>query len=330
MIINNNYLHTYVITEHGMKDINEVNIGDKVYEYDTGELIEVENIVQSLEPIIRIDFSDGRMDYRVINETIPGNFKIKALEFKGLKDPLYPDPNLVGAIFTYADHSDEYVNLPMDMDQVNNLFSHKYHVKYANKIEKNKVYFANISTPDKILKWEEMFSHYDFYAKNKNVWDKIIPENYVYSSIKDRIQFIMGVFDMGYDFRRFGHNVAISHHNEDMLKVIQKILWSLGILSKIAYIPGWTDNDNQFHYYPYKRFYVLQLLGKDRNYPGLFYEREYIEKIITMEDILDRINRRYILKLINKKKYGESYISNLVFDKPRWFYTENYLPRLSK
>lgn len=330
MIINNNYLHTYVITEHGMKDINEVNIGDKVYEYDTGELIEVENIVQSLEPIIRIDFSDGRMDYRSMNESVPGNFKIKSLEFKGLRDPLYPDPNLAGAIFTYADHSDEYVNLPMDMDQVNNLFSHKYHVKYADKIEKNKVYFANISTPDKILKWEEMFPHYDFYAKYKNEWDRIIPEDYVYSSIKDRIQFIMGVFDMGYNYQRFGSNVSIAHHNEDMLKVIQKILWSLGILSRVAYIPGWTDDDNQFHYYPHKRFYVLQLLGKDRNYPGLFYEREYIEKIITMEDILDRINRRYILKLINKKKYGESYISNLVFDKPRWFYTENYLPRLSK
>ena len=330
MLTKNSYLHSYVITEHGMKEINEIEIGDKIYEYGTGKLIEVQNIIETLLPIKKLTFSDGRVDYRGIDERNPKDFKISALEFTGIKKPLYPDPNLAGAIFTYADHSDKYVNLPMDMDNVNNLFSHKYHVKYADKIDKNKVYFSNTCSPDEVLTWEQMFPDYDFYAKYKNEWDRIIPEDYVYSSIKDRIQFIIGVFDMGYNFRRFPNNVAIAHSNEDMLKVIQKILWSLGILSKISYAPGWTDEENQFHYHPYKRFYQLKLLGNNKTYAGLFYEREYIEKFIKREDILDNINKKYILKLINVKEYPQMFVKNLVFDKERWFYTEDYLPRLSK
>lgn len=327
----NNYIHTYCITEYGMKNIKEINIGDKVYEYETGELIEVQDIKRNADIINEVHYNDGRVNLIASFEKIPEDFNINALEFKGLKTPLYPDANLAGAIFMYADLENDFVNLPLDLVNINNLFANKYKVQYANKLDdKNTAYFSFIDTPDEVIKWKDLFSDYKFYSKEKNLWDPMIPTDYVYSSIKDRMQFVMGAFDMGYDSDRFNGQAAIFNTNEDMLKILQKILWSLGILSKVKYSPGWIDEDyDRFHYWKYKRFYELRLLDEKKNYPGMFYEIDNIDDIIIHDDWLYKFANNFKLKVTEVKKYKTGFIDNLVFDKPRYFYTEDYLPRLS-
>lgn len=316
------------ITENGIKNIDDINIGDKVYNYLNNELIEVKDIVEEFDIINEIKYNDNRILYIGENERIPKDFPIKSIQYINVQKPLLVDPTTAGALFIYGDQDDDELNFPLDLiDNIRVLFGANNKVKYAEKLGKNKVYFSYIDDI-KPIKWREFFK-YKFYATTKHFSDGIIPDEYLYSSLKDRTKFIMGIFDAGYNRYRFRHKVGICHHDEFKLRVVQRILWSLGILSDVKYIPGYKDENDIYRYYPHKRFFELSILDP-RRYPGLFYIRENIENIILFNDWVNNLRKEWYLQIINKKPLQRALIKNLVFDKQIYYYTGNFLPRSSK
>lgn len=139
----------------------------------------------------------------------------------------------------------------------------------------------------------------------------------------------MGVFDIGYNKTRFPDFVAIEHWDENRLKIIQRILWSLGIPSVIEYDPVYKDDDGVYHKYSYNRDFRLRILGKKSNYPGFFYDINELEYHIGEDSWMNKLEPQWIFKVVKSKKYCHGYMSNIVLDKPTWYYTANYLPRLS-
>lgn len=329
----NEYIETKIITHKGIINISEVNIGDKVYEYNTGKLLEVRGIKKSKDTeIFEVTFSDKRTSLRTHDEILPaGEIETKPLEFNHDKvvKPLYPDPYIAGALFIYGNHEDKYLSLPLDMDAANNEFANKYNLDYGNRLDHNIVYFSYSYTPNKLITWREFFKDYDFYAKTKKKSSPIIPNEYMYGSIKDRIQFIMGVFDLGYDKTRFPDFVAIQHWNEDMLKLVQKILWSLGVPSVVEYDPIYRDDERMIHKYLYNREYRLRILGDKSRWPGFFYDINKLEHFIIEDSWIKKLEPKWIFKVQSSKRYCHGFMNNIVLDKPSWYYTENYLPRLS-
>lgn len=171
MIGLNEYMHTNIITHKGIVSIANANIGDKVYEYNTGKMMEIRGIVKSkCTDILQVSFSDKRTDLRTHDELLPsGKIKLSPLEFNPgkIKDPLNPDPYISGALFIYGDYKSKYINLPLDMDEVNNEFAHKYNLDYASKLDENRVYFSFNHKPNDPITWSEFYPDYDFYAKSK-------------------------------------------------------------------------------------------------------------------------------------------------------------------
>lgn len=317
-------------TTRGIIPIDNIHIGDVVYEYKTGNEFSIENIIDSkIENIYRIKYNDGRILYSRESELSSYkniNTTPHPMEYNKNKiiNPLFPDPYIAGALLIYGDADDEYLNLPFDCDAVNNLFSHKYQLNYADRLSvTGKAYFRyNGNNGDDLITWKEFFpNNYTFFAKYKNDEHPLIPLEYQRSSIKDRIQFIRGVFDCGYKKNVFPYNCGIIHWNESNLLEVQKMLWSIGILSILSY------NTNVPKKYE-GRNYRLEIVGKYDGYPGFFYDIDTLERMIINDT---HEQNKFNLKIESIEWYTKTYMKNIVLSKPSIQYLiDNFLPRISE
>jgi hypothetical protein len=345
-----------VQTQRGTIAIEDINIGDMVYDYKTGKKIEVLDLeVTEKSDVYEIVYSDNRKGYYHYHEPIflgdgvsnictllkmhdksfmddpinpkiyRGNIKQYPIDYNldMLISPLSPDPYIAGALIIYGNYESEYINLPLDKDAANNLFAHKYQLNYAEKLDKNTVYFAyNGTSRTKVITWNEFFPLYNFYGKSKNKGDPIIPLEYLRASINDRWQFIRGVFDIGYSKYTFPDEIGISHSSRKNLRTVQDVLWSLGILSIINYNPNLRDiGDRVWH---------LTIVGEMDGYPGFFYNYDSIEHVIQNDTRVDKLHKDFILQIQLIRKYCKAYSTNLVLETPNAVYlTGDFLPRIS-
>lgn len=311
--------------------MKNARIGDIVYEYGTGHEFTIEKFIDSdIEDIYKIEYNDGRITFcRESELRLYKNMDVFPYYINYNKDRvinlLTPDPYIAGALLIYGDSSDEYVNLPFDSDAVNNLFSHKYQLNYGNKLSLDgKLYFTyNGDSVDKLITWKEFFpNNYTFFAKFKDDKHPLVPLEYQRASINNRKQFIRGVFDVGYNKEVFPDTCGILHEKMDNLLEVQKILWSLGILSIVTYntnLPVTCKGKN----------YRLEVVGGYDGYPGFFYNIDSIERMIIHGKHSGGTNFKLQIKSV--EWYSKTYMRNILLRKPYVHYLmDNFLPRISE
>jgi hypothetical protein len=338
-----------ILTERGIIPIEKTRAGDYVYEYNTGKRLEVKNIIDlDIDDIYEITFSDHRKSYSYFDDFVYlGNYTTTLKKFvrnisyvkdfgyenirygniiqfpieyekSKIKSPLTPDPYIAGVLLIYGNYNSKHINIPNNLNIPGFLFF-KYNLEYGSVFEENNMTFIkNKDASEKNITWEEFFPSYKFYAKSHDNNDPIIPDEYMFGSINDREQFIRGIFDIGSYLNTYKDFVGISHSEETMLKEVQKVLWSLGILSTISYNPNYETGNRVYH---------LKIEGQYENYPGLFYDINKIEKSIENR-FKYREDFKMNLKDIKWRCMG--YITNIVLEKPNMYYiTENFLPKIS-
>lgn len=346
----NEYIPIYVQSRKGIVPIDDLGYGDTVYEYGTGKELTVIDITgQEDDKIYNVEYTDGRSQiYRARDLLFTGNDiglvgdLSKRKEFPEIplmptelfrapvSRPLYPDPCIAGALIIFGRYDTPYINLPLDRSGVNQLFAHKYNLDYADKLEDNTTFYTyNSGDKSKPITWKEFFPYYDFYATSGMACSPLIPDEYTRASIIDRKKFIRGVFDIGYSPDMFPDNVGIVSTSEDRLGEVQKMLWSLGVLSKISYDPNLPLARG--------RNYRLDVIGEYDGYPGFFYDINNIRRHLRNDNIIKRPISDFKMKIssIGPVHHNGSYICrgymrNIVLNKPRALYvTDNFLPRVS-
>ena len=350
---NINYYHPInVLTQRGFVELKNVVPGDYVFEYGTSKLLKVIEVPQpSRELIHKVTFNDGReqylgnCDYLYTGKTIASILSISedtefgvieqyAIDYHNdVYKPLDPDAYLAGALLMYGDYEDEFINIPSYMNGINEVFSNKHSVEYGMEYlnNQNKMYFKYIGdSSNTTITWKKFFNNKNIYPITKDKSLPLIPDEYAHGSLKDRLQFIYGAVDMGYSIKLFPDGtVGIVNKSEDKLKEFQKILWSVGIVSKISYD---TNIDKV-----YKNNYKLEIYGNYQRYPGFTYLVSNIEHILEHDnEIISYIPQFFVsIKQISLMDYNgtenaHGYIGNLILEKPKALYiTDDFLPRVS-
>lgn len=344
MIGSRPYYPINILTNRGVVELKNIIPGDYVYEYKTGNLLKVIGIDEPCESLItHVIYNDKRIEYvRESDSIYTGNNIIESrfinsqtkftditqypIELKNRVTTLLdPDPYLAGAFLTYGIINDPYVNLPYYMTGINDVFSNKYSIEYASNSVglDGRVYFKYINDPSgKRITWKQLFGE-DIKL------DKLF-QKYLMSSIKNRTQFIRGIFDMGYSPALFRNNkIGVVCSSKTTLEMIQNILWSLGILSKVEY----DDFIDPYHNNKYK----LEIIDKHIGYPGFTYILENIEYLLDKDNQIISYEPQFTLKIRSNSSphTGGFYLSygtmgNLVLEKPKALYlTSQFLPRVS-
>lgn len=356
MIGLNSRIPVQIQTRNGIIPIEKATVGDIVYEYKSGKELEIKQIIQSdIDDVYKIKYTDGRISCHMYSDLVftgdiitdvktllnrdqyslkrnpehnsrsyVGNIVQYPMEYKyPISTPLFPDPYITGALLTYGEFNDPYINLPLDRRSADQLFAHKYHLNFADKLGNNKVYFRfDGNSGDQLITWNEFFPHYDIYATSRNSFSPMIPIEYTRASLNNRWQFIQGVFDIGYSIDMFPGSVGIAHINEIKLLEIQKMLLSIGVLSKISYDPNLPLAQG--------RNYRLDIIGKYDGYPGFFYDINNIERALLNDTRLIKHDPDFKLQMSSIEWLTMGYIYNIVLDQPNMLYmTDNFLPRVS-
>ena len=371
-----------VQTERGDVPIEQITVGDIVYEYNTGRPYEVLDIVEEDRMMHRAKYNDGRIMYYsegeldILRSIQPSQ---ECVRFgKRIANPLQTDAYTAGAFLVYGDRNDEYMNLPFDISCVNIHFGNLYNIEFDNTIPVNgKRYYRFKGSPEGTrIKWTEFFPNLnsgtivnanmntsvsnlgseggtvgvdiDIHYYGPNASTSLIPLEYQRARIVDRMKFIRGVFEMGYDRLTFPEDCGIAHWDKTFLEEVQKMLWSLGILSVIeydeetatGYHPVVTTNESRLEsgggsvtvnieYKPNEgRFWQLYVVGKSAVEPGLFYNIE------TIENMLDSKFRtwKYVkmkFRINSIKEIVQQKTPRLIFQKPYLqYFTDNFLPKI--
>lgn len=338
------YYPINIPTQRGIIELKDIVPGDYVFEYKSSEPIKVIDIPKPTKSkIYKVTYSDGTTQYvndsdyiytgtsivpvySVSTDTTFNDIRCYPIKYNNkVYSPLDPDPYIAGAFLIYGDYEDEFINLPSYMTGINEVFAHKYSVEYdmdhINDV--SKMYFKRIGDIDnKTITWKEFFNGEDI--------NKIIPNKYAYASIKDRVQFIRGVFDTGYLLKIFRDDtVGIVNKSEERLKELQKILYSLGIISKVSYDTAIDPGNNNN--------YKLEIGGMHHGYPGFTYLINNIEHLLKCDNelisyippfsiSLNKISLMYDISSSDRK----GYVGNLILEKPNIMYVaDNFLPRIS-
>ena len=330
-----------VLTTNGIKNIDSLNFGDKLYEYKTNNLLEVVKVRRYpiSQSIFIVKYSDGRKFIYGPNDLIFNGYRIIKFEdlfdninrsspiiqypidYKKLLNPLDPDPYVAGALLLYGNFDIPFINLPISKSKADNLFFNKYNMVFGENIRGGVVYFKYEHT-DELIRWDDFFKRYKVYVNGKHIDDPLIPEEYIYSSINDRWQFIRGVFDLGYNEKDFADRIGIASNYKYKLKEIQKILWSLGLLSNIVYDPYITDKSTK---------YRLEIRASKHEYPGLFYDINNMEYNISKETAFINHMHKFDVTIKSIECCGFGYIYNVEFkdSKNALYLTDNFLPKVS-
>ncbi len=355
----NGRIDSYILTSDGVKNILSLNPDDVVYEYNTGRPIMIRGITYcEPQPIYEITYTDGRTMKVPVTEMIytGGNDDIHQLNILKNKidsfifDKVKPciidfnridnvkfvmnkirDPYLVGALLTYGDWSIPYINLPLVDSNVFDYFSNM-HLVEPSLLDSKIVFKWRQRDDETFVTWGQFFPqlYYGCTSEYRQTNDIFISE-YTMESLSDRLQFIQGIFDIGWDKSIFPDHVGIIHFSETRLKEIQRVLWSLGILSKISYDPNiqctkWSEDMGM-------KWRLDVIYNKHRIFPNFFYNEEAITYHINNDlKLVDLpLRRDFILKIESIKCYKSSgYMFNVVTENPCMVYvTDNYLPRVS-
>lgn len=341
----NDYADYSVLTNRGIVSINDVNIGDYVYEFNTGRKIMVKGLEQSdLAPVYQVIYNDGRSKFFLENQMIYtgkmvcmvdeaakmkheefGSINPKRIEFD--QNPVIEglDPYTMGMLYAFGDFTDTLVNLPISGNQASRLLSEKYTFIDVGEIGHEKCCFRYHDSYKNIT-WRELLNFGDDVVPAEFLKD--IPYAYMYTTVKNRIQFITGIFDFGFDYDTvFRKSVGIIGNDLNRLQEIQRMLWSLGVVSCSDY------NRNMSILTGINYMLSIYPTAENNGYPKFFYNVEKINRFLTEDNAIDNaqvqnfeVKPKFFKRIGTRKKWAY----NLVLEEPQAiFITKNYLPHVS-
>ena len=325
-----------VQTQRGDTPIENVRVDDVVYSFHSGESLRVVDILETqVSNIYRIRYTDGRSDYYQEHETIclgktltnismlttelleSGNFRTvisqPTIHYEvNVDHHMVPDPYIAGALLIHGERDDEHINLPLDRPSANKFIVNKYRLKLGHKIGDNRIYFKYNDGMDKLITWNEFFP---------NGVQETIPLEYRRASMKDRWKFIQGVFDVGFDKYHFSETIGVSNPSEWKLKEVQRMLWSLGVLSTVTYDSTLGK----------KREYRLDVRSGSFDYPGYFYDIDHITYALEQKYKIQNALEPIELKIQSmEQSRSRAYTKKLKLEQPCVpFLCDNFLPRVS-
>lgn len=342
----NRYVPIAVHTQRGILDTSELTPGDELIEYGSGRRLKVMGI-EKVGPtaVWELTYSDGRMQYfNIIRNIFTGDMIISLIQalkgnatffrdvkiypvellHKPAKESLNPDPYIAGALIMYGNYNDEFINLPLDRTSADQLFAHKYNLDHAAKLGDNTVYFRYNGTPDDMcIKWSEFFPNHDFFAKSRKMHVPLIPPEYEYGTLDERRRFISGVFDVGYTPEVFPDSLGIISRHEFRLRELQRMLWGMGVNSKIVYDP-------YIHFNFKHHYFKLQVVGDFERSTKFFYDINHIRRMIMGEKRIIWKAPEFTLKVTDARNYCVGYTYEPILSEPNLLYLDkNYLPRVS-
>jgi hypothetical protein len=259
----------YIQTSKGNLNINKISIGDFVYDYFSGKKLEVRNVID-------------------INKQ-----NTYCVTYNDNRKMFYYESELIWTNNKFYKIND----LMNDNYLLNNIEVKQYPIDYLHGQVVNKVFSDPYVAGSSLI-----------YGNQNNNLKRYLFKVYNTSFI-NRWKFIRGVFDTGYDLDIFPNSCSILHKKIDRLKFVQKILWSLGVISNIKY------NDQ----------YILNVLSSPESFPSFFYNINYIEK---MFEIMNQ--NKFKLQIASINPHNQGYSKGLILNKPNSLYlTNNFLPRAS-
>lgn len=336
----NEYYPTLVLSNHGITDIRDLHLHDWVYEYRTGQRLPVLGMKETpIEDMVRVTMSDGRhIDVGMSDMIYIGDDKIVPItdvinnsslctgiihqysinynirQYRQYDElPAY----LAGALLINGEFDSEYVTLHTDSKSTFSLFDYMLDIQASKVAGYDYVTFnLNGQYPYIKVKWRHLFGPDKIFPITHNPNDKLIPDRYMYASRDERGMFIRGAFDGGFNHDMFKDNIAIASKSEGVLKWLQPMLWSSGILSTISYdpdIPGASG-----------RVYRLDVVGAYANDPGMFYSVKFIERAI--ENRNDKSDTEFKVQIVKLERIKPGWRDRIILEKPSLILTHNHLP----
>lgn len=348
--MNHQYIPYYVHTQRGVVNIANVIPTDFVYEYKTNKMFEVRGIKKSnICKLYKVKYSDGRTSIHPAHEpiytgrilapigkvhscnnnvldNILDEFETYAVEFNMYHEmkPLMPDPYIAGALLMYGDFTIDEVNLPLHNYTTFQEIMYKYQLESYGIPKGSTVTFKRVGTDEDSspLTWKEFFCNTYAFPCNKNHNSPIIPSEYKYASLNDRMQFIRGAFDAGYREKHFPDSVGLVNDSRQRLYELQKMLWSVGVNSRLDQYKHIEGNNDKSH--------RLELVGVHEGYPGVFYELDSILTCFKNDYTLIKHHPVCRLYIRSITECGTGYVYNLELeDKNIVYITGDFLPRVS-
>lgn len=327
-----------ILTNHGFIDANKVELGDYLYEYGTSKMMEIVEIDHRYdERIYDIKYSDKRIEHVAESDLVVINGKMYSpqyltehpleiiipmeryvVNFGKIIAPYHLDPYSAGAILAMADILDEYVNInDITVPSIDHILNVN-NWAVSDMSSDGKYYFSMIGSKNK-LTWDDIFdSRYGSYLVDHNVNSPIIPYEYLYGSIETRIKFIKGVFDSTYNQKDTPDTVSAVIKNYEMLKSIQRMLWSMGIMTKI---------------YSKDTYYRLDVIGAEEDYPGFFYDIKNKSRMINTDWNVFKCSPKHKLYIESVEPSRLLYKGDVyrfrVVSKNAIYYSANFLPRVT-
>lgn len=352
----NETIITRVITDKGIKKISDLSYGDILFEYETGRKLTFRNLVLSpnSQKLYEIKYSDGRSTiigeddlirlpkgilidiFNISRCDLPTTYDLHTFEgYIENRKEMKIDPYSAGIFLIYGDFTRQEVNLPKDLFlHIDEGFMFRLGLK-VDTYYKDHVFF-NKGEGSNIVMWDELFGSWidnniNSFLLTNNILDPIIPNEYMYGPSLVRKKMIRGIFDIGFNKESIFGNVNIAHHSEFYLEIVKRLLFSLGISSKIIYSPN------------SKRQYELHITGPYSTYPGFFYQIYRIKEFIEVQSMRERgplINElREPFRIISVTPLrneanidiSNGFIENIKFIEGNHipYVLENYLPRVS-
>ena len=112
------------------------------------------------------------------------------------------------------------------------------------------------------------------------------------------------------------NTVGIVSKYEDRLKLFQKMLWSVGVLSKVTYDPL-IDRK-------YNNNFKLEIIGEYQGYPGFTYLVDSIEHLLLKDNEIISYEPMHVLEISNISlcdqsghNHAKGYMKNLILEKPK-------------
>ena len=327
-----------VLTNRGIINADQVIVGDYLYEYGTSKMLEIRYIEQRRnERLYDVRYSDGRIEKLgesskiYFAEGIHDIWKMEGkstiyvpmeryvVDFGKLIPPLHPDSYSAGALLCYGDVNDIYISLPWDKTKAidNILYNNGWDI-YAEAADV--IYFQKQGSSNK-LRWEDTFTRgvapMDLYMADHAADSPIIPDEYRANTPEERIKFIRGVFDTGYSKDVTPDTLSILL-NDNRIYIVQRMLWSLGIMSYID-----TIKDSM----------QLNIIGPEKDYAAFFYDVENRARMINTDYTVYKCDPRFELHLesvLRSLFHHDETCYYFETEKPQAiYYSDKYLPRVS-
>ena len=308
-----------ILTTAGLKNENEIVQGDMLYEYGTSEPVEIVYVDMHHEQLYGIHYTDGRTD------TV-GEFELSMLkgispvlypiEFKKIHRPLNPDAYIAGIFFMVGKFDDKYVNIPDNSYAVLDTILNTLSVEEDGFAE-GKLYFRSIFG-GKRLSWLDIFPDHRFYSNE--YWDigaPMVPEAYLNGSIESRKMFVRGAFDAAYSMSISLDEASAIISNNSRIEILKYILNSLGVPCFVA---------------KYGAQYKLNILGDTKYYPGLFYDHDYIARMINSDYDITKCDPAMKISIDSVTELDNNYTTcySLVTNKDTVYFGSTFLPRFYK